>query len=318
MSSPGAAIARPLLPHAEAVCYKGARAAAMGRLRVLTLNCWNVSAPLEARMAVARDQVAALAPDVIALQEIVVRADGFDQGALVLGDAGWARVFGPAYCWDEAGGVRFDAGARCGFGNLIAARWPIRRSAVRRLPGLEGEEPRVALAALLETPDGLLPVVTTHLDWEYDHGFVRERQVLALASLVEEWAHAATLPPIVAGDMNAEPDSTEVRFLCGRTALGGQRIDLEDAWLAGGDGGPGFTWDNRNPYAAYAGEPDRRIDYVLVGRPARVEAAALALDTPRDGVLASDHFGVVADVWLPGGTGPLTSHPRGAAARDDR
>src|SRR5579885_3358650 len=296
MSSPGAAIARPLLPHAEAVCYKGARAAAMGRLRVLTLNCWNVSAPLEARMAVARDQVAALAPDVIALQEIVVRADGFDQGALVRG----------------------DAGARCGFGNLIAARWPIRRSAVRRLPGLEGEEPRVALAALLETPDGLLPVVTTHLDWEYDHGFVRERQVLALASLVEEWAHAATLPPIVAGDMNAEPDSTEVRFLCGRTALGGQRIDLEDAWLAGGDGGPGFTWDNRNPYAAYAGEPDRRIDYVLVGRPARVEAAALALDTPRDGVLARDHFGVVADVWLPGGTGPLTSHPRGAAARDDR
>src|SRR5579885_544289 len=230
MSSPGAAIARPLLPHAEALCYKGARAAAMGRLRVLTLNCWNVSAPLEARMAVARDEV----------------------------------------------------------------------------------------AALVETPDGLLPVVTTHLDWEHDHGFVRERQVLALASLVEEWAHAATLPPIVAGDLNADPDSTEVRFLCGRAALGGQRIDLEDAWLAAGDGGPGFTWDNRNPYAAYAGEPDRRIDYILVGRPARVEAAALALDTPRDGVLASDHFGVVADVWLPGGTGPLTSHPRGAAARDDR
>src|SRR5579885_2485005 len=179
MSSPGAAIARPLLPHAEALCYKGARAAAMGRLRVLTLNCWNVSAPLEARMAVARDEVAALAPDVIALPEIVVR----------------------------------------------------------------------------------------------DHGFVRERQVLALASLVEEWAHAATLPPIVAGDLNADPDSTEVRFLCGRAALGGQRIDLEDAWLAAGDGGPGFTWDNRNPYAAYAGEPDRRIDYILVGRPARVEAA---------------------------------------------
>ncbi len=178
----------------------------MGRLRVLTLNCWNVSAPLEARMAVARDEVAALAPDVIALQEIVVRADGFDQGALVLGDAGWARVFGPAYCWDEAGGVRFDAGARAGFGNLIAARWPIRRSAVRRLPGLDGEEPRAALAALVETPDGLLPVVTTHLDWEHDHGFVRERQVLALASLVEEWAHAATLPPIVAGDLNADPD----------------------------------------------------------------------------------------------------------------
>jgi endonuclease/exonuclease/phosphatase family metal-dependent hydrolase len=317
MSSPGAGIARPLLPHAHAVCYKGARAVAMGRLRVLTLNCWNVSAPFEARMAVARDQLAALAPDVIALQEIVVRADGFDQGALVLGDDGWARVFGPAYCWDDAGSARFDAGARTGFGNLIATRWPIRRSAVCRLPGLEGEEPRAALATLIETPDGLLPVVTTHLDWEYDRGFVREQQVLALASVVKAWARTATLPPIVAGDLNAEPDSTEVRFLCGLAALAGERIHLEDAWRAAGDGGPGFTWDNRNPYAAYAGEPDRRIDYVLVGRPARVEAAALALDTPRDGVLASDHFGVVADVWLPGG-GAVTSGPRDGGARDDR
>ncbi|HLK11401.1 MAG TPA: endonuclease/exonuclease/phosphatase family protein [Candidatus Binatia bacterium] len=273
----------------------------MGRLRVLTFNCWNVSAPFEDRMAVARAAVAALDPDVVALQEIVVRADGFDQSALVLGDLGWARVFGPAYCWDDAGMPRFDAGAGAGFGNVIAARWPIRRSAVRRLPGLDGEEPHAALAALVEAPDGLLPVFTTHLDWEYDHGFVRERQVLALASLVREWAPGATLPPIVAGDLNAEPDSTEVRFLRGLASLEGRSIHLQDAWLAAGDGGPGFTWDNRNPYAAYAGEPDRRIDYVLVGLPARVEAAALAFDAPTRGVLASDHFGVVADVRLPGG-----------------
>jgi endonuclease/exonuclease/phosphatase family metal-dependent hydrolase len=271
----------------------------MGRVRVLTLNCWNVSAPFEERMAVARAGVAALEPDVVALQEVVVRADGLDQSALVVGDAGWARVFGPAYCWDEDGQPRFDARATVGFGNAIAARWPIRRSAVRRLPGLDGEEPRVALAVLVEMPEGLLPVFTAHLDWEYDRGFVRERQVLALADLVGAWARAATLPPIVAGDLNAEPDSTEVRFLRGLASIDGRTIRLEDAWLAAGDGGPGFTWDNRNPYAAYAGEPDRRIDYVLVGLPARVERAALALDVPCDGVFASDHFGVVADVWLP-------------------
>ena len=75
-----------------------------------------------------------------------------------------------------------------------------------------------------------------------------------------------------------------------------------DAWRAGGDG-PGTTWDNRNGFAAADSEPDRRIDYVLVGYPrdvgvGHVTAATLVGDEPVGGVWPSDHFGVCADVRL--------------------
>ena len=39
-------------------------------LRCLTLNLWGAEAPLEARMALVERGIAALAPDVVALQEV--------------------------------------------------------------------------------------------------------------------------------------------------------------------------------------------------------------------------------------------------------
>ena len=65
--------------------------------------------------------------------------------------------------------------------------------------------------------------------------------------------------------------------------------------------GPGATWDRRNPWAAPALQPDRRIDYVLTGWPGRggrghVVAVSLAGTEPVDGVVPSDHYAVVADL----------------------
>jgi endonuclease/exonuclease/phosphatase family metal-dependent hydrolase len=250
------------------------------RMRVLTLNCWNVTEPFAARMTVLRTALEPLAPDVLALQEIVVREDGLDQAGMILDGLGYERVFGPAA--NEVG-------------NVIASRWPIRRPTVRPLPGGETER-RSVLAALIETPAGTLPFLTTHLNWRPDHGPVRERQVIAIADLVPELVAAASLPPILVGDLNAEAESNEIRFLCGRTALDGRRLHLRDAWPVGGDGTPGFTWDNRNHFAAAASEPDRRIDYILVAPGARIASARLAFTEPAGDVFASDHFGVLVDV----------------------
>jgi endonuclease/exonuclease/phosphatase family metal-dependent hydrolase len=271
--------------------------------RIVTLNCWNVSEPLVERAAVIRAGLAALAPEVVAFQEIVVRDDGFDQGALLLDAARYFRVFGPAFRWDGDGGMLPHDGDGGGFGNLIASVWPIVRSEVRRLPGGDGDEPRTAIGALLETPAGVLPVVTTHLDWERDHGWVRERQVVALDRFAREWARGGDLPPILLGDFNARPDATEMRYLRGLASLEGRSTYWQDAWEMAGSPHPGFTWDNRNRFASYAGEPNERIDYILVGHPddlgrGRIETAGLAFEEPSVGVYASDHFGVVADVRM--------------------
>src|SRR5439155_6274601 len=139
----------------------------------------------------------------------------------ILEDLGYERVFGAAYRWDETGILPAEHAGGDALGNIVACRWPIRGSAVESLPGSETGEYRSALGALVETPAGVVPFVTTHLNWRYDHGVVRERQVVALADFVRRFAGTVEFPPILAGDLNADPDSTEIRFLCGLASLGG-------------------------------------------------------------------------------------------------
>lgn len=271
-----------------------------GTVRVLTLNLWNVSEPYAERMAVVQAGIAALQPDLIALQEVIVRRDGFDQAADALAGLGYHTRFAPAFRWTDDGRVAAD-GEGDAFGNCVASRWPIVAAERRPLPGEESGERRCALAAHVAAPFGVVPFLCTHLNWKFHHGVFRERQVVALAALAEQWARGAAFPPILAGDLNAEPDATEIRFLCGLTSLEGRSTYFQDAWRVRGAGGPGHTWDNRNPYAATVYEPDRRIDYILVGLPdltarGSIAHAALAFSEPVDGVWASDHFGVVADI----------------------
>jgi len=270
-------------------------------LRVLTLNCWNISAPYFERRELIRAGIRALDPDVIGLQEIIVRRDGFDQGAELLGDLGYAIAFGAAFRWSEEGSYLPHDAAGDAFGNLVASRWPIERAAVHALPGAESGERRSAVATHVATPHGRLAFLTTHFNWKFHHGHVRERQALELARLAREWTREAELPCVVTGDLNAEPDAAEIRFLTGLQSLGGRSAYFQDAWRVAGGGGPGHTWDNANTYAALAFEPSRRIDYVLVGLPDAlgrgvVESARVVLCEPRDGVFPSDHFGLLAEV----------------------
>jgi endonuclease/exonuclease/phosphatase family metal-dependent hydrolase len=272
-------------------------------LRVLTLNCWNISPPFEERMALIRAAIEELEPDVIGLQEIIVRHEGFDQTGVILEGLGYEWAFGAAWRWndDDGGPLPHDHPNSDAFGNAVASRWPIRATLVEPLPGAETGERRSLLATRIETPAGLLQFCTTHLNWKLDQGWVRERQVLAVAEILGSWADdTGPLPPVVVGDLNAEPESTEIRFLSGLATLAGRSAYFQDAWRAAGDGGPGYTWDNRNRYAGLTFEPNRRIDYVLVGAPREgrglVERAQLVLDQPTGEVFASDHFGLVVDL----------------------
>lgn len=270
-------------------------------LRVLTLNCWNVNEPYAARVAVARAAIAALDPDLIGLQEVIVRRDGFDQGADLLGGRGYHTAYAAAFRWTERGHVPRDADGD-GFGNLVASRWPIIASEHRALPGEELDERRCALAVHVDAPFGRIAFVCTHLAWQPHHGALRERQVVVVDALARAWARDAAFPPIIVGDLNAPPDSTEIRFLSGRCRIDGHDTAYQDAWGIRGTGA-GFTWDNRNPYAALTSEPDRRLDYIFVGHPTptgrgHVERVALACNEPIDGVFTSDHFAVVADLHV--------------------
>ena len=62
-----------------------------------------------------------------------------------------------------------------------------------------------------------------------------------------------------------------------------------------------MTWSNDNPYAALDLEPSRRIDYVFAGWPKQggrghVVSARVVGAEPVDGVMPSDHYGVLAEL----------------------
>ena len=143
--------------------------------------------------------------DVIGLQEIVMRRDGFDQAALVLAGLGYTHVFGAAFHWNDNGRLPLERTDGDAFGNVVASRWPIAEASVHPLPGRETEEYRSLLATRIETPAGVLPFFTTHLNWKFHHGVVRERQVVAIAEVVERVAAGTDFPPILVGDLNADP-----------------------------------------------------------------------------------------------------------------
>jgi endonuclease/exonuclease/phosphatase family metal-dependent hydrolase len=269
----------------------------MKTLRVATLNIWNRCGPWEDRLAAIRAGLRALGPDVIGLQEVVRldpgEGDGLDQAAAIAAGSPYQVAYGRAH--DERW-----------LGNAVLSRWPIAATDVFDLPRAGTDERRCMLHASIESPFGRLPFFVTHLNWKFDEGHVREVQVREIVARIEAIVAAGApdapdaFPAILVGDFNAEPDSDEIRFLRGLTSLGsGRRVYYQDAFALAGDGSPGGTYARSNPYAAPLGEPDRRIDYVLVrGRDDRLRGqpceARVCFDQAVDGVLPSDHFGVVA------------------------
>jgi endonuclease/exonuclease/phosphatase family metal-dependent hydrolase len=264
----------------------------MNRLRVLTLNIWNRSGPWEQRLALIRRGIRDLSPDLVGLQEIV-ESGGHSQADDIAEGLGYHTAFGNAH--DVGGGVRF--------GNAALSRWPFARTEVFPLPVGATDEHRSLLLAETASPHGVIPLFVTHLNWKLHHGIVREQQVVAIADHVKAAAPIHGLPPVLVGDFNAEPDAAEIRFLRGLQSLDGKSTYFADCFGLTGEG-PGYTFDARhNPFAAPTHEPPRRIDYVFVRGPdQRVRgkplAARVVLDDLHDGIAATDHYGVLAEISI--------------------
>jgi endonuclease/exonuclease/phosphatase family metal-dependent hydrolase len=267
------------------------------RLRCLTLNLWGAEAPLARRMEIVGRGLRELAPDVVGLQEVrEVPGQLENQAATLARAGGYQHVFAPA--------VPFGGGHE---GLAILARVPIAEHAVLELPHALPEERRILLSARLETAAGNVWVHTTHLNYRLHHGQQRQDQVKAIDAAVA--ARTNDLPQIVMGDFNARPESDEIRWLRGLTTLDGRRVHYQDAWDRLHPREAGWTWASANPYTAPLRflEPDRRLDYVFVTTQRRdgrgtIHECRIVFDRPDpDGVFASDHFGLLAEVQIPAG-----------------
>lgn len=266
------------------------------RLRVATWNLWWRFGPWEERRPAIEATLARLDADVICLQEV------WDDGEVC-----FAAELAEGLGFHHAYGARLDIDG-VGFGNAVLSRWPITGHEVLPLPAEPDlEELRTCVRADIDGPRGSLQVFSTHLNWRFDQSGTRQAQVRSICSFIaaSRPEGGRSFPPILCGDFNADPDSDEIRMLNGRAATPEPKLVFHDAWeVAGepsGSSDDGTTWSNRNPYAALDLEPDRRIDYVFVGWPKAGGAGHVTRTTveglePVDGVVASDHLAVVAEL----------------------
>jgi endonuclease/exonuclease/phosphatase family metal-dependent hydrolase len=197
--------------------------------------------------------------------------------------------------------------------NAIVSRWPLRFLSAVPLPDEHGEPTwRHVLLAEVDRPTdlgGAFLVAGCHLEHGLDRSATRDAQSRALARELAAATGTAQerrdRPPIVlGGDLNAVPWSDEIRRLTGASNPEVDGFVLVDAWEAAGGIGRGDTWSAANPRVpARAVYPNRRLDYVMVSWPrarglGHVASCSLAGTEPVDGVWASDHYAVCAEVDL--------------------
>jgi endonuclease/exonuclease/phosphatase family metal-dependent hydrolase len=276
-------------------------------MRILTFNILNIDSDYTKRRAVIAAGIQALQPDVIGFQEAELGplAPGGHQVSELLAGQGYQVVHQfdhrqPAPSQHE--------------GNCIASRWPV--TLVEQFQYPETDRLRgyalVAQIARIDAPDPIGPFlfVNNKPAWRLDHEYERETQAFELVRAIEKHTRRDWFATVIAGDFDAAPDRASIRFLTGRQSLQNYSTEYWDAWesIHSNSDRPGFTWVIDNPLVVPVAErlcgdrSRRRIDYIFVAnrsmqdRPARIADCQVALDQPVDGIWASDHFGVVADI----------------------
>lgn len=255
------------------------------RLRALSFNLWVDHEP-QARLDAAIPEIAALAPDIIFLQE-VREAPGLPHTAIQLQEAlGFP-------------GLTFArmtlAGAAATQGIAIVSRHPLTDIKVTKLPYPEKTLRYRLLSARIELGGRTLGVHVTHLRWQPSATKIRTAQARAI---VEALRHYPCDAHLLGGDFNAPADGPELAPLHAR---------LLDTFAALRPGDPGLTWAASNPHTALVTKfgivPDRRIDLLMCSPPAlggihELHEARVVLDKPVDGRWLSDHYGLLVDLSL--------------------
>lgn len=266
-------------------------------MRVATWNIWWRHGDWRSRQGPILETLRELDADIVALQEVCLRDP--DQVSWLVG------AFPDHHVVASPGG----ADDRFTVVNAIVSRWPIVDSDATFLDVGELPPHRTALRARVDAPVGPVEVWTTHLSHGFDQSALRQRQLAQVsAEIASRRTDPATgFPPLLLGDLNAVPDSDEIRRLTGRSEAYAPRFVMTDVWSQAGDG-PGVTYSEANPYVDDSAWPERRLDYVFVGWPrprplGNPVSAWLFGREPVDGVVGSDHWGVAADLRLAGDQG---------------
>jgi endonuclease/exonuclease/phosphatase family metal-dependent hydrolase len=247
----------------------------MDRLQVATLNILNLADRWPERLPLILADMAALQPDLLALQEVVYVM----QQDRLIGAAGEGRY--------EA--IRGWAG-RPEYGNSLLVRSLLATRDVERLDlGLQ----RSAIRTIIDLPGGSSALVAvTHLHHLRPDAAARDEQAAALVDWLGTTQPVAAT--VVMGDFNSDPgEATYARM---------QAAGFRSAFEEANGREPAVTWPSglQAPAMDTDGAP-ACLDYIWVRGDVRVSAARLVFDRPHpeDPTLyPSDHLGINATLEL--------------------
>lgn len=244
-------------------------------MRLATLNLRNTADRWPARRGLLVRQLVALAPQVIAVQELRMVPD---QARWIAGEVARRSAGRLVY--------RCHRRPKTGAGGLwegigVLSRLPVASTAWLDL----GADRRVAQRVTVLTEEGDLDVYNAHL------GLGGEALRSAQAQRILDWmAGRRRGPAVLMGDLNARPGSPTIALLSRR---------LRSAHVAVHGCEPARTVPT--PLRRGAAGAGSVLDYVFVNDLVDVRGARLAFDEvdAADGTLcASDHYGLVVDVAL--------------------
>jgi endonuclease/exonuclease/phosphatase family metal-dependent hydrolase len=209
--------------------------AASQTLTVLQWNVFHGGRGTDSRVDVSRqvNWIAAKRPDIASLNEVTaLQAEEYRE-----------RL-------DEATGERwysFHVTAQAdGTGNQILSRHPFVSTDVYRMR-VNGEFRRAVAEATVDIGDLRLNVFSTHLD--HASAAIRQAQVRELITFISRFPE----PWIIAGDLNATPDTPEIRVL---------NDHLLDTWSEAVDQQRAVAYPG-NPAGPDTRTRGKRIDYIL-------------------------------------------------------
>jgi len=253
-------------------------------LKVLTFNVYGApNSDWPSRLTMILDELEAVQPDIICLQEIVETPglQGIDNRAKILADSLFERTGeGFNYEWQRThfSWNTFDEGI------AILSPHIILESDFVDLPA--GLFPRKCLWTKVLTPAGIVNAFNTHLSFGAQEN-TRIDQVNSLKPFVQSKSAAHTAAAtVVCGDFNAVPDSPPILLL---TQTDGTGIRYHDSWNEANPSDPGPTVPSN--------APDARIDYVFLKNDSQTEiiGSEQAFDTAGpNNLFPSDHIGVMS------------------------
>ncbi len=139
-------------------------------------------------------------------------------------------------------------------------------------------------------------------DYQLDHERERRLQTVLVAHPLESLLDESPGHVIVAGDLDADPESDSIRFWTGRHVIDDFSVCYRSAWESTHPAEPLVTYTPQNPYQTSPDWRFRSIDHVLIrcgpdGPTLLVRNCQRVFD--KGATTPSDHYGIMAEFAAP-------------------